>query len=168
LIKSLAKYLVVDRHWLEPSDERHEPEYLNEVFQRLIFAFILQNRDENFMDRPVDGRLRKVEPTPLVQKLTTTLLQAQHNEANKKRPSPQHSTEEGSSKRPRLDAEVGRWYKPFISYLFSMLCVQASNLAHTEEMMLEDEEDEEGEDEDEDEEDEDDEEEEDEDEEEYG
>jgi hypothetical protein len=113
LIESLATFLVVDRHWLEPSDERHEPEYLNEVFQRLILAFLLENRDEKFMDCHVDTRFRKAESAPLVQKLSTTLLQVQHNEANKKRPSPQHSTEEGSSKRPRLAAEVGLWYKAF-------------------------------------------------------
>jgi hypothetical protein len=94
LIESLATFLVVDRHWLEPSDERHEPEYLNEVFQRLILAFILKNRDEEFMDCHVDTRFRKAEST---QKVSSTLLQVYHHEVDRKRPSPQPSIEDGSS-----------------------------------------------------------------------
>jgi hypothetical protein len=61
LIKSLAQFLVLDRHWLDPSDKRNEPDYLNEVYQRLILAFILENRDKEFMDHPIDNSYRKVE-----------------------------------------------------------------------------------------------------------
>ena len=112
LIKSLAAVLVVDRHWLEQSDSRNQLEYLNEAFQRLILAFVLDNRGKQFMDQPVDSNLRAVELVPQSEKHSTTTLQARHAEESKKRPSPQPSIEEGSSKRPRLDldddGEVGQ------------------------------------------------------------
>ena len=120
LIENLAACLVVDRHWLKQSDERNQPEYLNEAFQRSILKWILDNRGKLFMDQPVDGTLRSVEPVPRSEKHSTTTLQARHAEENKKRPSPQPSIEEGSSKRPRLDpenVEVCRSYAPFASRL---------------------------------------------------
>jgi len=60
LIEQLAAILVVDRHWLETSDERNQPEYINEAFQRLILQFILDNHDKDFMKHPVNHHLRKV------------------------------------------------------------------------------------------------------------
>jgi len=120
LIENLAACLVVDRHWLKQPDERNQPEYLNEAFQRSILMWILDNRGKQFMDHPVDGALRSVEPVPQSEKHSTTTLQARHAEENKKRPSPQPSIEEGSLKRPRLDpenVEVCRSYAPFASRL---------------------------------------------------
>jgi hypothetical protein len=128
LIENLAAFLVVDRHWLEQSDKRNQPEYLNEAFQRLVLAFILENRGKKFMDHPVDSALRSVELVPQSERHSTTTLQARNAEENKKRPSPQVSIEEGDSKRPRLDpddAEVGR--SCLSTYLFSMLCFQGSD-----------------------------------------
>ena len=110
MIENLAAFLVVDRHWLERSDQRHQPEYINEAFQRLILAFILENRSKEFMNHPVDSKLRVVEPVPQSERRSTTALQARNTEENKKRPSPQPSIEGSSSKRLRLDpddAEVG-------------------------------------------------------------
>jgi len=106
LIENLAAFLVVDRHWLEQSDKRNQVEYLNEAFQRSILRFILDNRSKEFMDLPVDSNLRLVEPVPQSEKHSTTTLQARNAEETRKRPSPQLSIEEGSSKRPRLDADV--------------------------------------------------------------
>ena len=106
LIESLAAFLVVDRHWLEQSDNRNQVEYLNEAFQRLILRFILDNRSKEFMDHPVDSNLRSVEPVPQSEKHSTTTLQARNAEETRKRPSPQPSIEEGSLKRPRLDPDV--------------------------------------------------------------
>ncbi len=106
LIKKLSAILVVDRHWLEQSDKRNDPEYLNEAFQRLILAFILDNCCKYFIDHPVDSNLRAVEPVPQSEKHSTTTLQARNAEENKKRPSLQPSIKEGSSKRPRLDLEI--------------------------------------------------------------
>ena len=105
LIENLAAFLVVDRHWLEQSDKRNQAEYLNEAFQRLILRFILDNHGQEFMDIPVDGNLRSVEPVPHSEKHSTTTLQARNAEETRKRPSPQPSIEEGSSKRPRLDLD---------------------------------------------------------------
>jgi hypothetical protein len=106
LIENLAAFLVVDRHWLEQSDMRNQVEYLNEVFQRLILRFILDNRSKEFMDYPVDSSLRSVAPVPQSEKHSTTTLHAWNAEETRKRPSPQPSIEEGSSKRPRLDLDV--------------------------------------------------------------
>jgi hypothetical protein len=138
LIENLAAFLVVDRHWLEQSDKRNQPEYLNEAFQQLILAFIFENRGKEFMDRHVDSDLRSVELVPQSERHSTTTLQVRNTEENKKRPSPQVSIEEGDSKRPRLDpddAEVGR--SCLSTYLFSTLCFQGSD--DGEVLMLEDE-----------------------------
>jgi hypothetical protein len=121
LIENLAAFLVVDRHWLEQADKRNQPEYLNEAFQRSILAFILDNCGKQFMDHPVDSTLRAVEPIPQSEKHSTTTLHARNAEETKKRPSPQPSIEEGSSKRPRLDpenVEVCPCYASFDSCLF--------------------------------------------------
>jgi hypothetical protein len=110
LIENLAAFLVVDRHWLERSDKRNQPEYINEAFQRLILAFILEHCGKEFMNHPVDSKLRAVEPVPQSERRSTTALQARNAEENKKRPSPQPSIGEGSSKRLRLvpdEEEVG-------------------------------------------------------------
>jgi hypothetical protein len=138
LIENLAAFLVVDRHWLEQSDKRNQPEYLNEAFQRLILAFILENHGKEFMDHPVDSAFRSVELVPQSERHSTTTLQVRNAEENTKRPSPQVSIEEGDSKRPRLDpddAEVGR--SCLSTYLFFMLCFQGSD--DGEMLMLEDE-----------------------------
>lgn len=107
LIEQLATFLVVDRHWLETSDERNQPEYVNEAFQRLILQFILDNRGQDFMKHPVDRRLRKVRRSPFAEKKSTTSLQIVNAEENRKRPSPEPSNE-GSSKRRRHEDEYHR------------------------------------------------------------
>jgi hypothetical protein len=144
LIENLAAFLVVDRHWLERSDKRNQPEYINEAFQRLILAFILENRSKEFMNHPVDSKLRVVEPVPQSERRSTTALQARNTEENKKRPSPQPSIEGSSSKRLRLDpddAEVGCSMCNLC--LLLMLRFQDSDLIDDDdEEMAEDEEDE--------------------------
>jgi hypothetical protein len=105
LIEQLAAILVVDRHWLEKSDERNQPEYVNEAFQRLILQFILDNRGRDFMKHPVDSRLREAQRSPKAEKKSTTTLQVVNAEENRKRPSPE-PLEEGISKRPRHESAV--------------------------------------------------------------
>jgi hypothetical protein len=146
LIENLAAFLVVDRHWLERSDKRNQPEYINEAFQRLILAFILEHRSKEFMNHPVDSKLRVVEPVPQSERHSTTALQARNTEENKKRPSPQPLIEGSDSKRLRLDpedAEVG--FSMCNLCLLLMLRFQDSDLIDDEdedEEMAEDEEDE--------------------------
>jgi hypothetical protein len=56
LLDDLAEVLDVDRNWLKsikPSDPRTHPGYRNEAFQRLILQFIVDHRDETFMQRKV-------------------------------------------------------------------------------------------------------------------
>ena len=73
LISSLAAILVVDRHWLPESNVRKRPEYICEVFQRLIVQFIVSNRDKGFMTTcRVGDSLRQVQKVALSQALTTT------------------------------------------------------------------------------------------------
>ena len=73
LISSLAAILVVDRHWLPESNVRKRPEYICEVFQRLILQFIVSNRDKGFMTTcRVGDSLRQVQKVALSQALTTT------------------------------------------------------------------------------------------------
>jgi hypothetical protein len=54
LLSNLAANLVIDRYWLDESEPRNNEEYIPEAFQRLILQFILENRDKEFMTRPVD------------------------------------------------------------------------------------------------------------------
>jgi hypothetical protein len=64
LLNELAAILVVDRRWLELSDPRNDPGYANEAFQRLILQFILDHRQEKFMNTEIDLKLRyPVKPT---------------------------------------------------------------------------------------------------------
>ena len=71
LISKLAAILVVDRHWLPKSSRKHE-EYICEAFQRLILQFIVSNRDEDFMTRPVGDSLRQVPEIAKSGALVTT------------------------------------------------------------------------------------------------
>ena len=107
LIEQVAAFLVVDRHWLEKSDERNQPEYVNEAFQRLILQFILDNRGKNFMKHHVDSRLCEVQRSPKAEKKSTTTLQVVNAEENRKRPSPEPSNE-GSTKRQRHEDQYHR------------------------------------------------------------
>ena len=61
LLKDLAAILDIDRHWAKPSDPRNDPGYVNEAFQRLIFQFILDHRNENFMQYQVESKPRRLE-----------------------------------------------------------------------------------------------------------
>jgi len=63
---------VVDKHWLPESDVRKCSGYICEAFQRLILQFIVSNRNENFMTRPLGGSLRAVQVLPQSQALTNT------------------------------------------------------------------------------------------------
>jgi hypothetical protein len=103
LITDFASILVVDRHWLEDSNIRNEPEYINEAFQRLILRFILDHRDEEFMTgKVIERHFRPVEVIPQHLSLPTTDSQIRNEADNRKRPSPQPSIE-GDTKRRRLD-----------------------------------------------------------------
>ena len=64
LIKNLAAILVIDSHWLKASDPRKDTFYVTEAFQRLILKFMIENRNETFMDRPVEKTFREVEQVP--------------------------------------------------------------------------------------------------------
>jgi hypothetical protein len=72
LIGDLASFLVVDRCWLPISDPRNDAEYLNEAFQRCILQFIIDHRDEKFMNCAVGTTLRTVEGVPPFQSLSST------------------------------------------------------------------------------------------------
>ncbi|KJA14539.1 hypothetical protein HYPSUDRAFT_431489 [Hypholoma sublateritium FD-334 SS-4] len=60
LLNSLASYLDPDHHWANAAPFDH-PEFLHEVFQRLILNFLVDNKDEVFMLLPTAGRSRESE-----------------------------------------------------------------------------------------------------------
>jgi hypothetical protein len=104
LLRDLAAILLVDRHWLDKSETRNDPEYVPEAFQRLILQFILKNSDKKFMKEPVALQFRPVEVTgqnPGLQSTETSRWDAE----NRKRPSPQPLIQ-SRVKRPRLAKEV--------------------------------------------------------------
>ena len=104
LLSDLADVLIVDRHWLDDSETRNDPEYVPEVFQRLILQFILDNRDKAYMTIPVVDKSRDVKAITRHLGLPSTLSSRWHSETSRKRPSPQPSRE--LRKRPRVDTEV--------------------------------------------------------------
>jgi hypothetical protein len=61
LLNKFASILNADRHWIESSDPRSDPGYYNEAFQRLILQFILEHRDEKFMQHRVESQPRRPE-----------------------------------------------------------------------------------------------------------
>jgi hypothetical protein len=66
LLNDLASILSADRHWLESSDPRNDPGYMNDALQRLIFQFILDHRNEDFMKCRVESQRRRPEPVSLL------------------------------------------------------------------------------------------------------
>jgi hypothetical protein len=102
LLRYLADILVVDRHWLDESETRNDPEYVPEAFQRLILQFMLDNRNKEFMTKQVDLQPRTVEAVGQNPNLLST-TSSRRDEDNRKRPSPRPSKQ--CPKRRRLAAE---------------------------------------------------------------
>ncbi|KAG8916954.1 hypothetical protein FRC01_002755, partial [Tulasnella sp. 417] len=65
LFQKLAGVLSsMDRHWLPASEERNDPEYFAEAFQRLILQFLIDHNhddDGGFMNQPIESSPREVE-----------------------------------------------------------------------------------------------------------
>jgi hypothetical protein len=64
LLNKFASILNADRHWIESSDPRNDPGYFNEAFQCLILQFILEHRDEKFMQHRVESQPHRLELMP--------------------------------------------------------------------------------------------------------
>jgi hypothetical protein len=62
MLDKLVNILDCDGHWLESSDPRTDPGYITEAFQRLILQFILEHRNEGFMQHRVESQPRRPEP----------------------------------------------------------------------------------------------------------
>ncbi|KAI0283159.1 hypothetical protein BC826DRAFT_1110371 [Russula brevipes] len=109
LLDNLAAMLVIDRHWLEESDPRNNPEYLLEAFQRLILQFILEHRNEPFMKLEVARNLRRPEETlKYFSPFHTSSSDTFHESLEKvgKYLSPPLSSPQRETKRPRIDASA--------------------------------------------------------------
>ena len=104
LLSNLAAFLVVDRHWLDTTEVRNNKQYIPEAFQRLILQFILDNRSEDFMTRPVDRQFRQVRMISQNLSLPGTGSSRWNAENSRKRPSPRPSMQR--LKRPRLAAGI--------------------------------------------------------------
>jgi hypothetical protein len=61
MLNKLARILNIDGHWVESSDPRKDPGYINEAFQRLILQFIIEHRNERFMQHRVESQPRRPE-----------------------------------------------------------------------------------------------------------
>ena len=103
LLRNLATILIVDRHWLDESETRNDPEYVSEAFQCLILQFILDHRDEEFMTREVEPEHRKSDQVGQNPNLLST-ASSRRDQNNRKRPFPRPSRQR--QKRRRLAAEV--------------------------------------------------------------
>jgi len=103
LLKKLASLLVVDRLWLDESDPRHHVEYLCEAFQRLILAFILANRDSDFMTREIDDNPRLPPGVSERPNLSLTSSLRKEDQNRNKRLYPDPSIQQGGTKRARDD-----------------------------------------------------------------
>ncbi|KAF8500893.1 hypothetical protein F5888DRAFT_1801442 [Russula emetica] len=97
LLGNLARILTVDRHWVNLSDPRNDPGYITEAFQRLIFQFILENRNEKFMQHRVESQPRHPKLIPEVLSLSS--------ETSRKR-SLSEPTTRGGTKRLRMAEEM--------------------------------------------------------------
>jgi len=102
LIKNLASILVVDRQWLAESDVRNDPAYIGEAFQRLILQFMVDHREEKFMNTEADVKFRSAKQMPQSDALSVTSSELM-GALDRKRPSPQPSMDYGKGKRRRLD-----------------------------------------------------------------
>ncbi|KAG9048044.1 hypothetical protein FS837_000932 [Tulasnella sp. UAMH 9824] len=111
LISSLAGVLRLDRHWLNDSDSINDPEYIVEVFQRLILQFILDNRGKDFMGIQVDPKRRDIPDTPRAMSLSSTTSQRSNSENAKKRTRTEvddENSNQRSPKRKTLEADQNR------------------------------------------------------------
>jgi hypothetical protein len=61
LLQVLACILNIDRHLVKSSDQRNDPGYINEAFQRLILQFIIEHRTDKFMQHRVESQPRRLE-----------------------------------------------------------------------------------------------------------
>ncbi|KIO25467.1 hypothetical protein M407DRAFT_25171 [Tulasnella calospora MUT 4182] len=107
LISSLAGVLQLDRHWLNDSDPINDPEYIVEVFQRLVLQFILDNRGKAFMGIQVDPKRRDIPETPQILGLSSTTSQRSNSENAKKRTRTKvdDNSNQRSPKRKTLEAD---------------------------------------------------------------
>jgi len=83
LLQALAEILRIDRHWLDKSDTRNDPEYVNKAFQRLILQFVLDNNGQEFMKHKVETSFRAVKKSPQAQTQPCTSGQSR-DAANRK------------------------------------------------------------------------------------
>jgi hypothetical protein len=116
LLDRLARILDVDRHWVKSSDPRKDPGYINEAFQRLILQFILEHRNEKFMQHRIESQPRRPEPMSGLLSLS--------GDASRNRSLSEPTTRSGT-KRLRMAEkmiEVGRRYARCC--LFLTVCFQ--------------------------------------------
>jgi hypothetical protein len=104
-LNQLAAIVDVDRHWLTSSDPRNHPGYINEAFQRLILQFILDNGNEEFMQRKVRSRPRRPESwaETISENLSLSYTLGQM-ENSRKRLSFDPSIQQDGTKRSRISA----------------------------------------------------------------
>jgi hypothetical protein len=104
LLQKLADIISVDGHWVEASDPRKDPGYINEACRRLILQFILEHRNENFMQH-------RVESQPRLPEVMSGLLSLSSDTSHGRKRSLSEPSIRGGTKRIRVaekTIEVGR------------------------------------------------------------
>ena len=67
LFQKMAKQIRNDLHWAPKTgapDYMSEPEFLHEALQRVIFNFLVEHAESQFMELEKHRKHRKIEPTP--------------------------------------------------------------------------------------------------------
>lgn len=65
LLESMREHLRIDLEFSKDKIKQKEPEYLCEVFQRLILNFLVEHRNAEFLWLPKDIKWRDIEGTPM-------------------------------------------------------------------------------------------------------
>ena len=99
MLNKLARIFNIDRHWIESSNPRKDPGYINEAFRRLVLEFILEHRNEVFMQHRVESQPRRPE-------LTSGFLSLLSDSSRKRSLSESEPTSRGGTKRLHMAEEM--------------------------------------------------------------
>ncbi|KAH6912524.1 hypothetical protein BKA70DRAFT_1144384 [Coprinopsis sp. MPI-PUGE-AT-0042] len=97
LFATLAEFLQIDPCWFDTSDPRSHPDFIHECFQRIIFKFLVERKDEPFMDCKTSNVGRDVLERSFIPRLSMTTIDVIRAEcASVSRPSTPQISETGS------------------------------------------------------------------------
>lgn len=105
LLEKMAEHLRIDLKFSKDKIKSDNPEYLCEVFQRLILNFLVEHRQADFLRLPKDEQWRDIlDPYRLMARYANTQSITTETEASGHGSSTSHSGPERAAKRPHEDA----------------------------------------------------------------